>query len=382
MEFNTNRKLIALTQFGQYLKNALEFCILQEGVKIVHQIKWNIQWIDLAYLSAKPEGSKVFFLEVVIVLNSVWLDPNEVILIHRILNKYFDAEPEQPMFLEVGKEIIYISKVADPQKERFQLNENGRGVPNEYRGLQVTVSLESKLRDSLQDAKLILSSDDMLSEERKLIQELIEERSNIQAKLNEIQKPIVVCEGKTDMKIVEISWKKLYPDEEMPFQIVPSGVWLDVEESIGNADHVRRLLELYSPIASDKKICIGLFDNDMEGNNQFKGLDKKLFELIESQILKKHKSKSIYGLLLPIPTFRSEYFGESLAHRFFSIEHYFSNEVLEKNNMKGETITPDSKIFRISGGKEKFTKQLGTLDKNEFKNFEILFIELAKIISR
>jgi len=130
----------------------------------------------------------------------------------------------------------------------------------------------------------------------------------------------------------------------------------------------------------DEKICIGLFDNDKEGNEQFKGLNKKIFEKFASdKLIRKHKVNKIYGMLLPVPSNRIKYFGTSINHRRFVIEHYFNDKILEQFNMKGETIAPDSEIFEISGNKASFSKSISQLDKEEFQTFEILFKQIGEI---
>lgn len=383
MNSYNNSDLINLTEFGQYLKSVFEFCILQNELKNVAQIKWNIQWLDLSIVSGREDEEKEYFLEIVIVLKDLNLKQDDKNSIIQTLNRFFTIKPEQPTSREINGKFILITKMHDISKERFTLKSNEKGVPDKFKKYEVTISIESLLRDMLPSAKLILSSDDINNEEGKLINELIEERTNILSKLNHIQKPIVICEGKTDIKIIETAWTKLYPNEEIPFQILPSGTWLEIDKSSGGANQITRLLELYSPINPDGKICIGLFDNDSEGNNQLKGLSKTIFEdYDQTKIVRKHKIKKIFGMLLPVPEFRKSYFGTSIKHRFFVIEHYFSDQILATNNMKGETITPDSVIFGISGDKDKFSKSIAQLDKQAFENMTILFDELKKLISR
>jgi AAA15 family ATPase/GTPase len=155
----------------------------------------------------------------------------------------------------------------------------------------------------------------------------------------EESKIIVITEGKTDKKILETAWVKLYEDEISPFLFVSSGLNLDEDKRSGNADFVRRTIELVSTISNNLRL-VGLFDNDREGNEQFKGVNKNVFEQ-HSLTLKsrKHVDKNIYALLLPVPSFRASFItANDLLQRYFVIEHYFGNEVLDDHSMKGPGI--------------------------------------------
>jgi len=151
--------------------------------------------------------------------------------------------------------------------------------------------------------------------------------------------PLIITEGKTDKTILEIAWKKLY-DKRIPFEIQSSGVEIDEEKREGSADSVKRTIELMSGIFDKDRVLIGLFDNDMEGNNNFKGLTKKAFEKYNISLQqRKHLSKNIYALLLPTPEFRKIFVSEDdIGQRMFVIEHYFTNEVLQRHQMKGKPL--------------------------------------------
>lgn len=194
----------------------------------------------------------------------------------------------------------------------------------------------------------------------------------------ERQKIIIVTEGKTDKAIIETAFKKLNPDTDLPYHIIPSGLELNEEIRTGNADTVRRTIEFISTISNDIKL-IGLFDNDREGNEQFKGLNRKIFETYNNQILtRKHKEKSIYGMLLPFQPERSEFVTENITQRYFVIEHYFSNEILESNNMKGDNILTTN-VFEISGDKSSFSNSVEQLGVEYFENFNILFNQIDSL---
>lgn len=202
--------------------------------------------------------------------------------------------------------------------------------------------------------------------------------------LSEIEKsnnkPIVLTEGKTDQKILEVAWSKLYSNTELPYSIVSSGIHFDENSRTGSADTVRRTLEYLANIVDHK--VIGLFDNDREGNECFKGLNNQIFEdhMLPNQV-RKHRTKEIYGMTLPVPAFRCHYVNENmLIQRYFVIEHYFSDEILCENGLKDDPILQGTDVFNIKGDKNGFSKNCRSLDAVVFENFRPLFEKLNQLI--
>ncbi len=216
----------------------------------------------------------------------------------------------------------------------------------------------------------------------------IENISNIQEELSgtlqqfsliEEDKAIVILEGKTDKKIIETAWEKLY-NSTLPFELIPSGFNPNEEARTGSAKTVKSTIEYISTIAKPEQKIIGLFDNDREGNSQFKGLNREIFEDYNSENFRKHKEKNIYGLRLPYPSFRSEFVSESsVTQRYFVIEHYFENDILEANNMKGENILTTN-VFEIKGNKNNFSTNVTNFDANSFQHFEVLFSKIKELL--
>lgn len=153
-------------------------------------------------------------------------------------------------------------------------------------------------------------------------------------------KPIIITEGKSDYYILTTAWEKLYPDDEMPFDIIPAGIETSMDDRTGNADQVRRSLELMSNLSWVGKAIIGLFDNDRMGNEQFKGLAKTIFEKHNSsKTIRKHKSKKIAGMILPVPSHRTDFVtANDISQRYLEIEHYFDDSILSSEGLKGESI--------------------------------------------
>ena len=166
----------------------------------------------------------------------------------------------------------------------------------------------------------------------------------------------------------------------MPYKIISSGIQIDEEYRTGSADSVRRSLEYISTL-TDQKI-IGVFDNDRQGNEQFKGLNNQIFEPHDiNKRTRKHLKKDIYGYLLPVPQNRTMFVTEgSLNQRYFVIEHYFSDHVLEGHNIKGESIL-GTDVFEIRGNKNAFSQDCEQLKAKEFERFKTLFEDLNALIA-
>lgn len=192
--------------------------------------------------------------------------------------------------------------------------------------------------------------------------------------------PIVITEGKTDKKILEIAWQKLNPTTPQPFKIITSGIQIEEENRTGNAEAVRRTIEYLANI-TDLKI-IGLFDNDREGNEQFKGLNSKVFSNHDNlNCYRKHNTKDVFGLILPPPEFRNAFVTQNhITQRYFVIEHYFSNQILEENNLKGNSIL-GTEVFEInSNNKTNFSDNLHDKNREIFVDFSILFEKIIDLL--
>ncbi len=237
-------------------------------------------------------------------------------------------------------------------------------------------------------AKLVLFLDkiNVKDDARSIIQDRKESEINwkeeLQLKIKELTKPIIITEWKTDVKILNIAWNKLYPDLECPFNIIENWIekWNELPKN-GSAEWLKNQLN-YSTIYWKDRLIIWLFDNDKEWNEQFKWLYKDLFEKYDLyKDIRKHKDYNIYWLLLQVPEFRKNYVSsDDIKQRYFQIEHYFSDEILNENNMKKKEIIKWTWIFEIWWSKDSFSKSVEKLELKEFENFKILFERILKYI--
>lgn len=232
--------------------------------------------------------------------------------------------------------------------------------------------------------------------ENERIKEAIDE---VQHKLLDSQKPVVLTEGKTDAQILNIAWEKLYNEENCPFDIKSCNL---MEESDGDSLAGCSILKsiLVARRYDSNRVIIGLFDNDKAGKEAFK-LDKNYNE---KEKWKVHKNRKGYAMLLPVI---SDELKKIANAEKLSIELMFSKEVLKKKiDGKGLEFEDLIDTHRINGviseekkipafdsdywfyAKIKDTSKnyfaysiVPSLDKEDFTNFSILFDTIKEILS-
>jgi len=198
--------------------------------------------------------------------------------------------------------------------------------------------------------------------------------------LVQIKQVKIFTEGKTDATIISHAFSVLTSAKESYWNISSMD---KVTQKGGGANALKKYLEELGSrmqIESDsEKIVIGIFDNDSKGNQEFGGLDKSEFELVNN-CLKKHLKHNIYAMKIPIPddddfnTYRQI----KQEFKFFAIEHYFPIEFLNKHNMIKET--PIQGIWEISGNKSDFANNVQQeYDEKLFINFPTLFRVIDEI---
>lgn len=186
----------------------------------------------------------------------------------------------------------------------------------------------------------------------------------------------IFTEGKTDAEIIEHAFIKLTNGANPYWSIQPTG------DKDGGATELRFMLEKSIPMVKNDEIIIGVFDNDFAGISAFNGLKKHLFDYwAESKRIKKHTSKNVYALKLPIPFSRENYHHEDPNFNYFSIEHYFPDDLLKEEGLLIDT--PLKGIYKIKdtkSAKSKFSSLIRTKhDIKIFSEFKILFKEIDKI---
>ena len=357
---NSDRKLNP-SQFSITLLNR------GEGIKSKY-IPPLLQWLD------KNDKSKMFIWGIDEPENSLEFD-----LADKLARLYFNEYALNNQIFITSHSLAFINPSKDikikPKRFKFYKDDFDR---TQWRDLDDLFEKQNTF-ELMSELGILLAQRKFMEEYRKIT----EEKELLEIKITQYVKPILIVEGKTDKWIIEKSWTKLFPNIDIRFEIYPSGLYLNIDESEGNADQVRRTIELISPMINNDKIIIGLFDNDREGNEKFRGLNQKIFEKYRiNKSVRKHKTKNIYGLLLPVPNNRNIYVGNKITQRFLEIEHYFSDTILQENNLKGEKVVSDSQIFTIRDKhKTRFAKErVDDIESREFDNFRLLFEKINEII--
>lgn len=198
----------------------------------------------------------------------------------------------------------------------------------------------------------------------------ISEKRTVESKLKVLTKPILICEGSTDITILQKAFKTLYG--------IPS--FFNNELSIIDANGASLVASAIKSDFSDF-IRIGLFDSDKAGIEQYKALIKnqKFIEDKDKTFLAQKGNK--YILTLPIPNFRTDIADWYLENS--CIEYMFSDETLEKfgielENKKGNLYKT---IKELNSAKTKIQKKLEFFTLQDFKPFAKLFIIISKIIN-
>lgn len=183
----------------------------------------------------------------------------------------------------------------------------------------------------------------------------------------------IVTEGKTDAKIIEHAYSVLTKKTLAYWSIKPAGL------TSGSASEVRLTLEKAAPLTREGEIYIGIFDNDKEGIEQFKGLNGKRFEYWnDSDRVRKMIGNTIYGMKLPIPNHLQHYRRPEIELNYFAIEHYFPMGLLSKHGMVGEQVIDG--IYKIVGNKNKFADEVCKIsDPKVFEHFVPLFKTIDEI---
>ncbi|SHF97470.1 ATP-binding protein [Dysgonomonas macrotermitis] len=206
--------------------------------------------------------------------------------------------------------------------------------------------------------------------------------------LQNTTKHIVFTEGITDKIILEIAWKKLYNNKEMPFFIQDSFSASFLGNMFNQGDQDPDGIFIQFP----EKIKIALFDFDQAGYSNW-NREKKFPSLEETdptRCLVRSNKKNGYLLLLPVPDDdeikklviknKNETFEDKSN---LTIESLFLNVPLFKETyFIKESVLGGGSIYLFKGDKRKFAKNLTNLAPSYFKEFHPLFAKIEYIINQ
>lgn len=255
---------------------------------------------------------------------------------------------------------------------------------------------QDELKEELGYIKL-LKEQNKYYKKKVLELELVKQESELLRKsIENVSKPILMTEGKTDVDILTNAWKRLY-DYECLFIIKSCNTYSE-ESNVSAAGCTMLANTLKSWKYDASNLLIGLFDNDEEG---IKGFDLGMnFEKYKENI-KKHKNGNVFAMLLPATETLKKF--EDVKN--LCIEFYFDFESLSKkiDNMGleleaqsivekcGNIITgrrePDISTELYLYKPKKNTKAyfaekvVPTLSDSKFFNFKALFEQILEIIN-
>lgn len=204
----------------------------------------------------------------------------------------------------------------------------------------------------------------------KELSEAKKEKEKLEGALKENDKPIIFCEGTTDVSILKKAFEKLYGTEFYNDTIKIEGG--GGEGEVGNKVKNNK----------SKNIIIGILDNDTAGQKQ-KGkiINDHNFKANDEIHCNKENNHIV---ILPIPKSRLDsavYFEKKTF-----IEYLFSNDTLE-NKLRIELIQHRGENFKrfdennLNSIKIEIIKNIDKLDKDDFLNFIPLFKKIAEIIN-
>ncbi|MFO0805496.1 MAG: AAA family ATPase [Gemmataceae bacterium] len=201
--------------------------------------------------------------------------------------------------------------------------------------------------------------------------------------LNEIRassKPTVVVEGKSDVLHLETAWQKLHPGMPAPWAVVRCGAY-SPDFGKGGAIMLRTLLQTYcwNPVVP----ALGLFDRDQEGVDQTTSLRKDWSDSSADHSYTKHPTQPVHALLLPVPPGREKFVSTKPRACHLSIEHYYSDELLQRFHVADDPVVADSVVFGITSDSKKkvrFAEAAATFDVAEFSHFDLIFTRLAEVL--
>lgn len=207
-------------------------------------------------------------------------------------------------------------------------------------------------------------------------------QNEVLKQINASKLPVLLVEGKTDAELVATAWSKLHSGVPMPFEPIAVGVEPDPEKRNGGADSLRRCTEYLSNVID--RTVVALFDNDSLGSNSFNSLGTKagFSDGMDSEH-KRHATKPMHAVLLPSPKGREDFAASNkFVHRFLSIEHYFSDVLLESSGLKSSPVLPGTSVFEIDATSKKkvaFANAANQFDPTEFAHFQLIFDRFAAV---
>jgi len=179
--------------------------------------------------------------------------------------------------------------------------------------------------------------------------------------------PILLVEGKTDVKIINTAWRKLFPNKKIPFSVESCNLFSD-SSTASSAGVDILLLNIQSHRESEKS-QVALVDYDPAGINCFnKACINRNFEKKDDSMVV-CKNKKVALILIP------EIKGLDKYRKFnnLPIEFLFPEECLKAK-------TPDGHGLSFKKGKSETTIRGVKVNEKEIDDLEARIIDGGKVI--
>jgi hypothetical protein len=255
------------------------------------------------------------------------------------------------IFITTHSPIFYTLGSTVPEKVNTLFAEKGdkgqteiRIVPKDEKGKR---ELENKMD---LDPLLSLSSTWQQLNNKHFVQTA--KLKDLECRVQEFNRPLLITEGKTDTSILRTAWSKLYPNDDCPFDIISADTSSPLESNGGNAG-ASVLPHFANSVRPSDNIRMVLWDYDNDG---FKGFHlNKNFDLLEGfDHVKIHKNKKSFGIILPKPEGLDEYYeAENLA-----IEYLFDEDDFDKKDADGKGLILKKEKLVKTIGKKKFEQEI------------------------
>lgn len=184
--------------------------------------------------------------------------------------------------------------------------------------------------------------------------------------------PILFVEGKTDKTILEESWKKLYPNNTLPFKIVDAFDRHFLGNTFARGD-------IFRNYPSKKFIGMLDFDDGFENWEGLKNGKKGSSQFTQTETDKKkgltikHNKENGYVFLLPVPDSRGAYADAKYDKSHLTIELLFQDSLL-RSYTEEVTLAGEGKVKKIKDSKkEVFSTKVKDFSTDEFNNFRPIF---------
>lgn len=255
--------------------------------------------------------------------------------------------------------------------------------------IQITKANEKHIQE---DIGLLVINEQLASLYTKLETELeIAERTKNQ--LNEIQKPYLIFEGKTDNALFSLAYQAINNSAFEEHYFLNKHEESDDGSSLGSgAPFIGEFLRNHINKMPTQNLLIGVFDYDTEGFNQLKGLKSQYQKVIingfNGCIVYRHKiHPNFYAISIVTPAFRSNFTHSTLQqHCHLSTELLLQDGIIPTGNRASPTLF-DNTVFGFAGNKKNFAQRIAERVENgeniDFSGFKptIDLIEKLKEIT-